>query len=313
MKMSGTNESNKVDKVLLKARFGLACPMDRAEEFTMAIRELSTYVNCKYGSNMRNLLKYSKEYKVEKPEHPGDDAGKKQISEWESEIREHRENLTKYAREKGQVFGLLMKQCTKLLAERVERDSRFQTAEMEDDVVTLLTILKEMSLDSSERKYLPYQGVIAFKRLSMLKQGDKESLTQYRNRFIAATEVFESKFGPIMPAKYTTATISDEDFEESLEEAREKFLAMLFMDGAYKKTYGDWLKKLGERFAHNDGSDCYPTDVNEAYEIMHVITPDLKECHKHNAAKDSSDKEGEGEGLRASFAAVGVKQTWNGK
>eukprot|EP00980_Cylindrotheca_fusiformis_P007405 scaffold1526_cov69-Cylindrotheca_fusiformis.AAC.1 len=73
----------------------------------------------------------------------------------------------------------------------------------------------------------------------------------------------ERQHGRLVP----TAIVKKNDEDAG----RQRLLAALFMDGAYKGMYGGYMKDLANTYALDDGTK-YPDSLEEAYQVLDLYS-----------------------------------------
>jgi hypothetical protein len=102
-----------------------------------------------------------------------------------------------------------------------------------------------------------------------LHQAPEECLIDYYARFKSAVENTEEQYGAIAPTA-VAALIEDKDAKSKAakeKEARERVLAVMFMDGG-NKGYKQLLRGLENDYTL--GAGLYPTTVEDAFQVMKV-------------------------------------------
>ena len=174
----------------------------------------------------------------------------------------------KYRDNKAKVFNVIIGQCEKPMKDKLESTNGFEGVESRNDVIGLLTMIKDIAFDVNDRKYVPLQAFHAWKQISNLWQKDDEAVLDYYKRFTSAKELVERTYGKIAPDG-----IAQREGKEFLEDpvatmsiARSRMLAVMFMDGANKKLFGSLMRSLESDFVL--GAGMYPETVEDALQVL---------------------------------------------
>ena len=225
-----------------------------AYKYEETTKEIGEYIGRVYGREMKILVLAMKESTPKKPVYPkdGNDENK---AIWSKEYDAYMKKLEKYNDNKARVFGLLYKQCTKAMKDRIEKITEYEDLEEKSDVIELLKLIKNIIFDSNERKHPSLRAVLAWRKLAGCRQHDNEDLVNYYRRFSGLVEAVEIAYGNLQPQ-----ISSDTDKERS------KMIAMMFIQGVDMKLYGYLLKDLETDYSL--GRDVYPASIEDALQVL---------------------------------------------
>ena len=117
-------------------------------------------------------------------------------------------------------------------------------------------------------------------KLSNLRQHKYDSNSEYLEEFtnhIKAIDVCgatvgfsDSMVNTILKSRnppLTVDTATPSEYQEAIEEARDKYLAAAFLHGVDVNRYGSLLETLENDYLRDD-KECYPSDTNKSYELI---------------------------------------------
>lgn len=227
------------------------------EKHTKAIGE---YAGCMYGPEMKKLIMKGVEAVISKLTYPTNDSEEEKAI-WSKMYDVYLKEKNEYKKNKSKVFTIIVGQCDKSMKNRVESDTHYEQAELDDDVVVLLTIIKDICFDSNEKKYPPMQAVSAWKSLVLAWQGDEEELIDYYKCIIGLVELVERCYGKVAPEK-----IAENNTSTTVHVERNRMLAYKFIEGTNRKKFGSLMKDLNDDYAL--GHNKYPVNVEDALQAL---------------------------------------------
>ena len=273
-------------------RFGLAEIADRANEYETTKKEIGEYVGREFGHGMKMMVLHGTESinTPKEPEYPtGSTVSEKDKAIWSKKYDMYTKELYKYNEHRAKVFGIILKQCEKTVANQVESGAKYKELEDQCDVVGLLSEIKKIAYDSNELKYPPLQAVNAWKQLLRVRQaekgGEKEELLDYYKRFMSQVEAVERAYGTIAPVKLAEKDKKKyaKDSVGVLARERDKMLAVAFMEGADKSVYGFNLRGLSDD--HALGDDRYPKTPEDVLRVLTLIQERAEENKARKAKR----------------------------
>ena len=237
-------QETKVDIAELKEHvYDIADGGKQADRFTKTTKAIGQYVGRVYGREMKTLVLQQSEAGPTVPVYPknGDDQAK---AIWSKEYDQYVKKRERYADYKNKVFTTIMGQCTKAMKNRVEADDK-------------------------------YEATQAWKDLVCARQQEQEDIVDYYRRFLNLVEITDGMYGEVAPVKIAE---KDKNYmkskEKVLKEAREEFLAFMFLDGADRKVFGYLMKSL--RNDYTLGNDKYPVTIEDALQVLTMNLPRKK-------------------------------------
>ena len=144
-------------------------------------------------------------------------------------------------------------------------------------------------------KYPPLTLVEVLCEFMKIKQGDKESLIDYLNRFKSEVEVVTRLFGKGITDGYAQSRQEYQDLPANeltamaklKSETWNEFVAILFLRNSNNARFGSMLVDFRKSFANND--DKYPKDLGSMVDVMRQQPS--KNRQKTKPTPTSSDKE----------------------
>jgi Zinc knuckle len=223
------------------------------ERYMSTTRAIADYVGRTYGKEMWKLVQEREETKFEEPDDPGDQATKAALEKYKMLLKMSLDDMKQYKQNKAKVFRIVMGQCVTVMRNKIEGLSDYQDLVDKDDVIGLLNKIRELvySMENVQYEYWTMQASI--KNLLNLKQQEKESLASYCKRFLEQQEVTEEIWGAMIPMKMKGKLLTEQD------EARNRFLACVFLAGVDRNKYKTVLDDLNNDFVL--GTVNYPEDI----------------------------------------------------
>jgi Zinc knuckle len=230
--------------------YGIPGQTDRYIKTTKAIAE---QVGKTYGKEMWRLVNDREETEFEEPKDPGDAATKGQLEKYKMLLKAHIDEMKEYKKQKAKVFRIIMGQCSPTMKNKIENLPDYEELEDDDDVVKLLTKMRELVYSTENVQYEYWTMQASMRSLMIMRQGEKESLGSFSKRFLAQLEVTESVWGTLSPMKLKGSAT---DLQVK---ARDKYLACVFLAGVDRSRYKSVLDDLNNDFL--TGVVSYPEDV----------------------------------------------------
>jgi hypothetical protein len=268
------------------------------------------------------------------PPHPSEQERKKDKLfkvKWKADYDEYLKERKLYDKEKTQVFGIVLGQCSKMVQDELTKDERFKAIEMGSDVAGLMEILREMVHYNVGRIEPNWALVRAPKQVLSLHQQKNDSIMHYNQKFTSATKVLKTQWGKFYPPSLVkdsqepragagsnraaadgdeeeedtksrppdtaTAKMLEKAREDAINEAQEAFLTAIFLYNADKSRFHGLQERLNNDYLA--GSNKYPKTLSAATNLLTY--------NQDNQSRASKAKKGwEDEGERAtSFAQTG--------
>lgn len=268
---------------------------DKAEKFIRTTEDIADYVGVQSGPEMRVLVKYRKETTYTKPKAPlpagittraqkkADDADSVEtdpdggestnMTEYKADLEIYHRDSRKYRENKAKTFVIILGQCTEDVKSVLLNGGGLAQLEIDSDVVGILNKLEAIAMSTTgvDEEYVTLAG--SFRRLASLQQGPKESVAKYHKRFMISANVLAGQWGDFHPSKLATNITKDE--------AKDKFLARLFLTGADKVRFGQLIENLKNN--HISKKDNYP----ESLEATLRLLSNYQETQKGSGKYDS--------------------------
>lgn len=272
----------------------------QADWYTKTTKAIAEYVGRVYGHDMKILVLKGQEAVLEEPEFPADTSNEKEKAIWSKKYDHFLKHEQRYKDYKAKVFTIIMGQCDKAMQNQVETHKEYETVEMDNDVASILKIIKSVATGSNDMKYPSMQALQAWKKLANTRQYDNEELIDWYKRFISVVEVYEEVCDIIAPVKVAE---KNPKYKGSAKEGimsieRDRMLATMFLDGSDRKRYGFLLRQLQNDYSL--GSNQYPDDAETALRVLTLY-------EEQSGKKKKRVRKGDDEELPVSFAQTGLK------
>ena len=187
------------------------------------------------------------------------------IEEYRSDLKEYNDSKKRYEQNKAQVFIIIRGQCLQQMKNRIESHEKYKEYEINDDVVNLIKIIKEIMYSTTAMVYNHWNVATTMSKLHSTVQYKRESLVAYYKRFVNMVDVVETQWGKVAPigiAEEDPEFTNNQKKEEIIMTARDHYLACVFIRGVDKKRHNKCVDSL-----HNDymaGNNRYPKNIEEA-------------------------------------------------
>jgi len=223
------------------------------ERYIKTTKMIAEHVGKTFGKEMWRLVNDREETDFKEPKDPGDSATRGALERYKMLLKAHLDDKKEYEKQKAKVFRLIMSQCSAAMKAKIESLPKYEDLEEDDDVVGLLTKIKEIVYSTENVQYEYWTMQASMRSFMVLKQGDKESLGSFSRRFLAQLEVTEEVWGPLSPMKLKGSATDAQN------KARDKFLACVFLAGVDRNRFKAVLDDLNNDFL--TGNVSYPEDV----------------------------------------------------
>jgi uncharacterized protein YifE (UPF0438 family) len=231
---------------------------NQGDKYIKTKEAIADYVGREYGKAMRQLVlgKDNPPTEPKEPPKPDKDAVSFAIKKFERLWSHYLHKLDKYHEDKAKVFFINLGQMTPTMKNKVESLANYKDLEDNDDVVGLLSAMKDLAFSTVSVQYEYWNMVNSVKKVVILQQGTNEPLPGYYRRWTTARDITEEQWGPWTPPKLAKAS-SDTDAE-----VRNKFQACAFLAGVDKVKYGKVINELNNSFLA--GNNSYPPSVRSS-------------------------------------------------
>jgi len=169
----------------------------------------------------------------------------------------------KHNEDKAKLFGIIMKQCSTEMKDKLEAQStELDKLEDDDDVIGLSDMIKELVHNAGgvRNKLVVMQSLNRTLHGRGNTQRPNESLNEHRERFLQQVEVVEAVWGKLVPPCHENGTAKDK------ESARNQCLASLFLGGTDQARHKAAVDELNNNCVL--GKDVYPPDVSAAIVML---------------------------------------------
>ena len=207
------------------------------------------------------------------------------FEDWKEKNAAYNARKAKYASHEANAWGLIYRQCTAALRSQLEGSTGFQKCKSDFDVVSLLIMIEGLCSKMGDVEQEYFAVATAFRTLCMYYQPDGMSNDDYYDRFKGMVRVIRKFSGdqaigflPVQAEKelaamattqsFSVTSATDEQKEEAIEVACNKFLACIMLAGANQKKYASLKASLSNSFAMK--VDNYPTDIDAVLRLLNT-------------------------------------------
>ena len=257
----------------------------QAEQYNRTVREVATYVNKEYkhGDDIRYVITELAEpnldsYKPPAPT-PVDEQGNFDMTEeaiWKEEIKAFVQRRNMLRRNMTTAYALVWGQCSDALQAELETNKTFSATKASSNVIALLKAIRGVSHNFQAQKNPTHSLHLSKRQLYMLNQG-QDSTPDYYDRFKISVDVLEAMDGiigsdPLLlkqqykKKKLDPLTASVSEIKEVKEDARDEYLAIMFILGADRRRFGKYIEDLENDYLQ--GKDHYPKTLVAAYNVL---------------------------------------------
>ena len=256
-KSHGNNPSAYGNKEELKGLvFSYGGP-GQVDQYLRTVKGLEYYFGTEWGPEYRNLVIDGTDPTYEEPAEPDRTATVGALERYRAEIRMILEQQQKFKKKKGQVFYIILGQCTPTMKAKLESLQNFPTLKSTNDVAGLMKAIKNLVYATDGVVYPAMAMQAKLRTLFTMSQGPNEPLHVFFQRFKQQYEATERVWGPLIPTRHHDD--ESEEAEEAPEVWQARFAACLFLAGVNRQRFKPTLDAL-----HNDyqlGKVSYPQDL----------------------------------------------------
>ena len=173
---------------------------------------------------------------------------------------------------------MVIGQCKEGTKDLVKSDKKFATLQRKGDVVELINLIRDLCYGTDGKTYIGWTQQAQLRKTVNYMQQEGESLQKFSVNFLEQVKAFEDSFGPMIPTKEMYKVIElqrtvqvdgqdcDETYQETvlaseseIHEARNKFVACLFLAGVDRKRYKEAIDEMNNDYLRH-GKE-YPSSV----------------------------------------------------
>eukprot|EP00536_Pseudo-nitzschia_multiseries_P011781 jgi/Psemu1/29984/gm1.29984_g len=300
----------------------------RAKKWLKAIEAFISYAGGKYGKDVRaTLTKMEVTIITAKAPASHDRETIKALmpfleaKNWEFDIKEYRIAAKELEDNLAVLFDKLWAQCGLGMQNKRKSHIGWKSAVKKSNVIELLEIIDEICSSGDQSKYAPVQIFLSNKKLHNFQQADNQSLTKCHEEFdmlvrmagqhgntysISNIEelIIRSQTDPNIKEK-SMSKLSTDIQEVISENAREVYLATIFIMNASDTKYGAYKQSLYNNYCQGD--DRYPKSVADVCTMLDNSKFNLKLCSMRTPvvghtylSQGKKEKNEESEGTRES-------------
>ena len=233
----------------------------QVSQFLKAEKGLFDWIGRNSTNEMFNYIKKGVAPTFPEPKEPaGDKPDDKpstaQLEKYKMQLKMSMEKEEKFTQDKGRLFRSIKSLCSPALQHKLEANTKYPPLDDAHDLRGLMDLIKEIVYGTDEGKEPYWTMQAAMVKLHTIYQQDRESTGDFHDRFNAQLKVTESIWGPLTPSVMKGKPTAQQD------EAREAYLARLFLRGLNQKRFSRDIEDLGNDYV--SGNDNYPKDVASA-------------------------------------------------
>ena len=265
-------------------------------KFSKSLKNIETYIQKTYKSPddivktlqklTRPTLNYpEKPKKADYKDENGDedpDAFEMAVFAWKEDYKSMRARKDKYQDNESNAWALIYDQCSPELKNKLEGGDGYEKCKSGNDVGALLIMICSYccQFDTLNDEYVSIVGAI--KNLFFYWQKPEQTNADYHEDFMALVKVIEEYGGPgslshfpnmiakeidvLFPGIDISNATSDQ-MKRGKKVVRDKFLAVLMLNGANGQKYGELKRSIAENYV--TGTSAYP-DSPEV--VLHILT-----------------------------------------
>jgi len=253
--------------------------MKPADAYVRTTQALSVYMGstCKNGMDVKSSIDHMRKSTFALPEDLLTTAndGEKMKYKLQIEAIVKRENTLE--ENIGKLYSIIMGQCTELMKEKIKQTSSHIVILEAQDGLVALQLIRKISLNFEDFKYLPLATVQVKKQYFGFKQELGTTILQYHTSFLNMRNAFNNcgacsgidsgvvnwMIIQVDGAGSTTKTIKDEELLIIQACVEEQEAALLFLYGADKGKYAALWEELEN--ACLGGQNNFPRTVDAAW------------------------------------------------
>ena len=229
----------------------------QVDQYLKTLKAFDYYFGTEWGPVIRTLVMEGTDPIYEEPAEPERTATVGALEKYRMKIRIILEQQEKFAKQKGQVFYIILGQCTPTMKAKLESLQHFPTLKSTSDVAGLMKAIKNLVYATDGVVYPAMAMQAKLRTLFTMSQGPNEPLHVFFQRFKQQYEATERVWGPLIPTRHHDD--ESEEAEEAPEVWQARFAACLFLAGVNRQRFKPTLDAL-----HNDyqlGKVSYPQDL----------------------------------------------------
>jgi hypothetical protein len=253
----------------------------QADTFVRTTKDIAGYVRkvFPYGRDIRIVVETLQYPAIKPPDNPKPKATMSETRIWEKMLDKHVKRTTYLTRNNQALYSIVWERCSKLMHQRVQAYPNFQSTYEESYGLKSLGLIKLISFNKEERKYLPLGIQESIRQFGNCYQGKNTSNAKYFQQFCNLLHVVLQSGGSVCDHPGVTEQImrergvSKKEFEVDTGLQKEirvklynRFIAATFLLGAHRLRYGKLLNGLAND--HLQGQNNYPKNISNAHTLL---------------------------------------------
>ena len=215
-------------------------------------------------------------------------------AEREADLKEYKEEVKLFKNNWSKAYAMIWKNyCSKEVQVAVEEIADFDVR-IKNDPLELLKEVETLMHVPQRAKYPPLTLVEVLYDFMRIRQGDKEPLIDYLNRFKGEVNVIKRLFGKSMTDAYAETkddyknAVDDDARAKVKAESWDEFVSVLFLRNSNQARFSSMMLDFRKNFANND--DKYPKDLLSMMDVMRQ-QPEPKKTRQSTGKDTDKDKD----------------------
>ena len=188
--------------------------------------------------------------------------------EFQMAMTEYNEKIRTYSENKYKAYSFMWDKCTTQMKQNLESKADYLSV-IKNNPFELMKNIEALSYNYQESKYEIAIVADAIRNFVTLKQKDDESLTNYMDRFKAASDnMIAQKGNEFVLTKYmqTLDNYDSNNPTKAMKRAYEEYLAYTFIINSDNNKYGSLIKNLAQQQSLKNTQ--YPKTLTAASEVL---------------------------------------------
>ena len=204
---------------------------------------------------------------------------------WKEDYKGMKYQMNKYNDNESNAWALIYYQCSPELKNKLKGTSSYDNAKSSNYIIKLLTIIRGYccQFDTLNDEYMPI--VKSLKNLFYFFQKAEQKNSEFHEDFMALVKVIEEYGGTgslthspnMIKKELLSKNITDpskataDELKEANGIVRDKFLAVLMLNGANASKYGELKRSMAENYV--TGTSEYPESPEVELRILNAYQP----------------------------------------
>ena len=248
------------------------------ETFTKTTRDIAEYVGRQFeeAGEFRTAMVDMELAPLVEPTAPTDTTNVVALELWKMARRTYEKKVEARRSTSQRVYALVLGQCSQALRNRMEPHVDWPAIDGASDVMRLLGLVQSCMTQRQTRKHPVHTlidaevGVLALRQRNMANNEYYEKfkdLVTNSERLGGEIGVQTDRVNEILQDIATDPDApTDNEREAARSQAKDEYLAILFLLNSDKKRYGNLMRDIENEYTR--GTDSYPTTLSAAYDYL---------------------------------------------